>query len=434
MTIARTALLLVGGRLVLDVVLTCMVGFTHISDDDFARVVIAERFARDPSLDPSGTSWLPGHFWMLGGILAAAGRTLLAARIGAAFLNASAVGLAAVAAIRVGMSQRATIVSAALFALTPWGAFSGAATVPEGYVAPLVLAGLLLAGRVLGDVPSRGDALLAGAALMLAALSRYEAWPACAAVVTFVLLRAGKGNGRDARVLLLVLTMVGPMAWMAWNRHAHGDALHFFERVSRYKRALGVSGLSLGDKLLGYPRSLWSDAPEAIVLGLIAILSSCTRPPVRKMFLLPITGAIAIVAFLVVGELTDGAPTHHPVRALLPVVAVMIFGGVAGASEIACVHLHGKTAREAGAMFAAMTGAVLFLVSLPGRLRDHPGRGPSDRREQVLRGEALRGAAQLHLRPCRDEHFALVAAYGAPERVTLLPPDPKQTTCPHAHP
>ena len=41
-------------------------GFDHISDDDFSRVVIAQGFAHSAKLDPSGTSWLPFPFWILG--------------------------------------------------------------------------------------------------------------------------------------------------------------------------------------------------------------------------------------------------------------------------------------------------------------------------------------------------------------------------------
>src|SRR5438045_7803076 len=54
-------------------------GFYALSDDDFSRVVIAERFAVAPSLDPSGTSWLPLPFWLTGSAMAAFGRTLYVA-------------------------------------------------------------------------------------------------------------------------------------------------------------------------------------------------------------------------------------------------------------------------------------------------------------------------------------------------------------------
>jgi hypothetical protein len=33
-----------------------------VSDDDYARVVIAQRLSL--ALDPSGTSWLPFPFWL----------------------------------------------------------------------------------------------------------------------------------------------------------------------------------------------------------------------------------------------------------------------------------------------------------------------------------------------------------------------------------
>ncbi|HEX3855498.1 MAG TPA: hypothetical protein VHW01_31260, partial [Polyangiaceae bacterium] len=34
-------------------------GFRALSDDDYARISIAQRFAHTPHIDPSGTSWLP---------------------------------------------------------------------------------------------------------------------------------------------------------------------------------------------------------------------------------------------------------------------------------------------------------------------------------------------------------------------------------------
>ncbi len=39
-------------------------GFEQVSDDDYARTVIAQLFAHSPRWDPSGTSWLPLPFWI----------------------------------------------------------------------------------------------------------------------------------------------------------------------------------------------------------------------------------------------------------------------------------------------------------------------------------------------------------------------------------
>lgn len=55
-------------------------GFSHVSDDDYARTVIAEQLAHAPRLDPSATSWLPLPFWLEGGVMMVAGRSLGVAR------------------------------------------------------------------------------------------------------------------------------------------------------------------------------------------------------------------------------------------------------------------------------------------------------------------------------------------------------------------
>src|SRR5262245_47177245 len=44
-------------------------GLRALSDDDYSRVTIAQRFAEQPRLDPSGTSWLPFPFWVTGAVM-----------------------------------------------------------------------------------------------------------------------------------------------------------------------------------------------------------------------------------------------------------------------------------------------------------------------------------------------------------------------------
>src|SRR5688500_6385615 len=59
------ALALVCVRLVMSV-LVWSSRFSALSDDAYARVVIAQKFASAPAWDPSGTSWLPFPSWMQG--------------------------------------------------------------------------------------------------------------------------------------------------------------------------------------------------------------------------------------------------------------------------------------------------------------------------------------------------------------------------------
>src|SRR4051794_3443153 len=61
-TIWRALLGLAVLRLALNLALG-RAGLHALSDDDYARVAIAEAFAGAPRLDPSHTSWLPFPFW-----------------------------------------------------------------------------------------------------------------------------------------------------------------------------------------------------------------------------------------------------------------------------------------------------------------------------------------------------------------------------------
>ena len=55
-------------------------GVWTLSDDDYARISIAQGFAREPHFDPSGTSWLPAPFWAYGAAFRAFGTGLSVAR------------------------------------------------------------------------------------------------------------------------------------------------------------------------------------------------------------------------------------------------------------------------------------------------------------------------------------------------------------------
>jgi hypothetical protein len=72
---------------------------------------------------------------------------------------------------------------------------------------------------------------------------------------------------------------------------------------------------------------------------------------------------------------------------------------------------------------AALIVLALWACWLPRRWRDCPGRGESERRDaQIARGTSLRlrGVRGATIVPCSFEHFALLAAWGAPERARVL--------------
>jgi len=200
-------------------------------------------------------------------------------------------------------------------------------------------------------------------------------------------------------IALAAACAAGPLVWMAWNAHAHDGPLHFFRRVASYKRAIGEGATDTWSALALYPRLLVTTRPE-IALG-CALLALDVRRAARWGFVL--LAALAQILFLAYGNARDGAPAHHPERALFAVFVML-----------ACVVVAEPRRRVAHVAVAAL--AVVTWI----RDRQPPGNGPAeDRAAAIAKGRALRGAEHLEVTPCAYEHFALVAAYGAPERVTI---------------
>jgi hypothetical protein len=396
-------------------------GFAQISDDDYARTVIAQTFAHAPRLDPSGTSWLPFPFWIYGGAMLAFGRSL-----GTARALAFALGALSPVPVFAGMRslQNTPIVSAGgalLAALTPWSVWLALAPVPEGWAGACAAAALLFLDR---------RPIFAACLVLVASLSRYEAWPIAAFIACVCMMRAVRRREvRGVFVAAAALAALGPIAWLANNAFAHGDAFHFVARVAAFRRA-NTTPMPIAARLFEYPHALWEDARAIVLAGAVGVVAAARDREMRARWVLPLGGAALAFAFLVYGDVADGAPTHHPIRALVPVLTVLATFGAAGAASLAR-HAFARVA------FSIAFAACVVLALL--RVRFPPGAGDSEKRDaQLARGRSLAGTQSLEVTPCAYEHFALIAAFGAPERVTIEPSthEPVTANCPRvvAHP
>jgi 4-amino-4-deoxy-L-arabinose transferase-like glycosyltransferase len=392
-------------------------GFRAVSDDDFARVVIAEQWGRSPRWDASGTSWLPLPFWIVGASMMALGRGLFAARAAAMVLGIASALLVYVAARWLGEERPRAAAGAAIAAVFPWSARLGVATVPELMTAALTLLGVAAIASP-KNMTQRSKRLLAGgAALAMASLSRYEAWPVAAAFALLTAIEAARTR-RATPAIAASIAALGPASWVVWNRVAHGDALHFLARVAAYKHALGGAESSAASRLFAYPLALAREEPEIVALLLAGAALVALREGRAALgdalggYALP-AGMIAIqIAALSLAMIKDGAPTHHPERAVL--TAMLLIALAAGSLSVRALA---RSPRVAHAF--ALAGAIaLALVAVRARAPREPFAARAD---EEGAGRAVARAAKPGDRVLVEVadygYLAVTAALGRPEDV-----------------
>jgi len=426
----RTTLLhastLVAARLLVTVAVLWL-GFEALSDDDFARVTLAQQFAEAPQLDPTGTSWLPFPFWLNGSLMAAFGRSLGVARA-VTVLIACAFSLLLYASARMSrVPPTAAWLGVLIWTFVPVGVFAGASTVPELSTAALCASSLLLLRR--SDLRA---SLVAAALVLPATLSRYEAWPIALFVAISIGIppkdarRSGLSKASMAgRFGAVVLALLGPIAWISWNWHAHGDPMHFHARVSAYWFAWGGGTQPPWDMLAAYPKTVIFGAPVLVASAVGAVYWTQHREHLRS-WLRPALGALVMLVALTLAQSTGGAPTHHPERTLLLVWAI---GWIATADLLA-----GEFARRGRGWDlwrrAWLAGVIVFML-----VRTHaltPWYGVR-RSEEVQLGRWLgeNTHGPVLLAPIDFGYFAVMAGMGDPDRVMLASSvDPRAATAP----
>jgi hypothetical protein len=408
-------------------------GFRAVSDDDYARVVIAQRFAVEPSWDPSGTSWLPAPFWIAGGVLRLFGRELEVAR-GVAFASGLlAAVLVYLAARWLGCSRVGSLIAPLLACCNPWFAWLGVATTPDALTASLILAGA-------AGCASRGpEHRIAGAsALLLACWSRYEAWPVALAFALFSAFDAARRRSLTMAAASAI-ALSGPALWLLHGFTNHGDAWFFVARVVAYRRAHGGANADLLTGIASYPLRLAS-LPELFALALASVLLAwrfrreAADPLVR--YARPGLLLLGLLAFLIVGEVRDGAPTHHSERALLSIwllFAVLIAD--VGAQLWASRRFEAAAIASAAICVALVAGAQLAraLFGAPSSFVDRVAEVDIGR-HAVEPFESARASTPERLLIDTPDfgYFAVIAGFARPEHaLPLSDHDPRRGSTPY---
>ncbi len=196
--------------------------------------------------------------------------------------------------------------------------------------------------------------------------------------------------------------------------------LHFIARVTAFRRAIGAADVPWSDKLLGYPRALVEETPEAALLGACGLAGLVSSRELRRRWGWAATAALAVLAFLVAGDLGDGAPTHHPARALGSLWWIFVGMGVdalrvamAGDGRSSCREPRGD-GRRRGRVDRVPPGAM-------GRVARTQRAGAPRRADREGLDLRARDVVTAEITPCQFEHFATIAAWGEPERARVHP-------------
>lgn len=388
-------------------------GFRALSDDDYARIVIAERFAHAPSFDPSGTSWLPFPFWLNGAVMALTDRSVTVARVTAFVLGIVAALSLWTGARWLGVERRPAILGAVIGSAFPYAAWLGVATIPEALTAALVVLGIASLSRA-----ELGPRFLGALALALGCLSRYEPWPVALIFAVYSCMDAIRRK-KTALFGAATLSVAGASAWLVHGVLRHHDAFFFVKRVAAYRRAVGGSDPNVLEAFFRYPLMLFRCEPElaGLVLTGVAGLVLVGKRELLARFARGGVALLGMLAFLVVGELRDGAPTHHSERALL---AIWLFLALVAAEALVELARKREYRARLGLILVGVVGLALFIVRPWYARRD----SFIDRRTEIELGTLARRAAKPDERLAIDHpdfgFYAVIAGFGAPERASAI--------------
>ncbi|HSF23796.1 MAG TPA: hypothetical protein VLE20_06180, partial [Blastocatellia bacterium] len=266
-------------------------------------------------------------------------------------------------------SQALAALSVATFALNPSALFMQATPMSEMvFIAALLAATCLLQRWVLNQ--SSGRLVVAAAAMSIATLSRYEAWPIAALAVPVVAL-ASRGDFASRALRTALFTAVvatGPLYWLWHNWAIYGNAVEFLTGPNsargiylQNQAGLGWAEIFVGRASLDVVIILTAAAVCAGPLVLLLGIAGLTRTVVvRRRSLIQLSPAILLLVpfFFHVVSLYRGeiqifplsvfgllnaryGLLHLPVIALFLPAAALVVSGAARrwAISVVCVVL-----------------------------------------------------------------------------------------------
>ncbi len=204
-------------------------GYVFFSADDACRLVIAQKWARDPFLLTYDTIWLPGQFWLLGGAMYLVSDTLLIGK-----LLTLSFGIALIVVLIRLATQLYGKLSGFLtgLILVLWAPFEWLSGAPMAEIYTFLgMATSIYYAMKFYQEPSIGAGLGMVCAATFAATFRYEVWLYCLCLIPFGFLVWLKRNhtGFNRLWWMWFLPMAFPCLYFLLNWWITGNPKHFLE-------------------------------------------------------------------------------------------------------------------------------------------------------------------------------------------------------------
>lgn len=383
---ARRAWLLLGAaivvvRAVLSLA-TRQAGYLEYNADGYARIVHAAAWARAPHLEVG--VWLPLQFWLTGAALWLwPDLTVTPVALNFAASVGSALLLAAIG-FRLG-GAAAGWLTGLLAAAFPWSIWFGLSGLADALFAAAVAAAGLGLARWLTLPRSPAALWLAGGALLVSTMLRYEGWFYSLALVLVVTPGLTAAEWRRPRIVAaLALPFLFPLVWVSASAALNGDPFAFAFATSDITAAEGTHlTLTPLERLIYYPSFLVTLAWPVVGVALAGAIGYWRRPGIAG-YLLWVLGELAILSLVTSRFAGIGAGRDRYIMSnivlLLPLAAVLLgrWGarvgsqGGAGALAAATQRAHHWLLPAAGRLLLILLLLWFALSTLLGRQHRYP--------------------------------------------------------------
>ncbi|MEW6269257.1 MAG: glycosyltransferase family 39 protein [Thermodesulfobacteriota bacterium] len=331
-------------------------GFRSLTADEFARVVVAARWAETG--EPIGPGpWPPLQFYVLGTALQLHWDLLVTPRVVSSVVGLAAIGLVWAIGTRLG-GRAAGLLAAFGLAIQPSHVWLSSTPLSEGFYATWWLAAVLATMRFhAGRRPAW--LLLAAAAVAAASATRLEGWVVAVLFCAYCARQIGLAEDsrrRAAYAAALLLAAAFPVLWVLSDFVAHGSAFSFLRDIESYKAAFEKRGSAqpAGPWIwLEVARTIDPFLLPAALVG--AVTLARRRSPELAPYALLACAPLPIFLVLHAGHLD---PWVNHVRYLSPFLWLLL--ALAGCGAAAVLRALAPQARRRAALLAiglAVVGA-----------------------------------------------------------------------------